>query len=77
MKPAGECFVHGKLEHAGCPDCLALHRSRFLALVASIRAEQLTPAEMGELEKVAERFSGPDGAIRAGGWTVRGSVDAA
>ena len=70
------CYLHGSLEHAGCPDCLALHRSRFLALVASIRAEQLTPAEMGELEKVAERFSGPEGAIRAGGYTVAGEVRA-
>ncbi len=70
-----DCYAHGKLEHAGCPDCLSLHRSRFLSLVASIRAEQLTPAEMGELEKVAKRFSGPEGAILAGGWTVRGSVE--
>jgi hypothetical protein len=70
-----ECFAHGKLEHAGCPDCLSIHRSRFLSLVASIRAEQLTPAEMGELEKVAERFEGPAGFIRAAGFTVAGEVD--
>jgi hypothetical protein len=44
-------------------------------MVRTARKGTPTPSEQSKLEEVAERFEGPEGFIRAAGFTVRGEVD--
>jgi len=74
MAPIMACYVHTDYPRQGCPDCTALRNSTYLSMVRTARKGTPTPDEQRELERVAERFEGPEGFIRAAGFTVKGTV---
>jgi hypothetical protein len=74
VAPILTCFAHQDFPRQQCPDCVAIKNSAFLAMVRTARKGTPTPDEQRELERVAERFEGPEGFIRAAGFTVAGEV---
>ena len=68
------CFTHLAPDPT-CADCVAMTNSLSTRLLVKLRAGCPTPDEQGKLDALKERFSGPEGVIRAGGWAVKGSVE--
>ena len=67
------CYAHAYRVRS-CPSCSAIAHSSYLSMVQRARASLPTPSEQRELERVAERFAGPEGTVRAMGYAVRGEV---
>jgi hypothetical protein len=73
MSLIATCYVH-EYPRQGCPGCQSARAATYLAMIRTARKGTPTPDEQSKLEEVAERFEGPDGFIRAAGFTVKGTV---